>query len=105
MAWAVSSGVLHHVEHKRTQPLTRMELVQALYQFTKMRGFETTQSTSLTAFADAQQLTKQEEAMVGWACRQKILKGTQQGRLQLQAQATRAQAAVMLSRWNSMQSK
>ena len=96
--WAVKNGIASG-DHPTT-PITRQEMITALYQAAFLLGGDTATQAPLTNFADSGQISPASRNAMAWAVAKGILNGTSGGkRLDPEGTVTRAQFAVILYRF------
>jgi hypothetical protein len=92
MAWAVACGISDGTEG--TDNVTREQLVTMLYRY----AGEPESEDSLGAFPDADQVSEYAQKAMSWAVANGVIKGDD-GMLDPQGNATRAQVAAILQRY------
>ena len=103
--WAVENNLFPALEgelFRPEEPVTREELVTALYRCAQLLG-QDTGAAAEPAFPDWNQVSGWAEEAVRWAADTGILKGDGQGRLLPQESLTRAQLAAILQTWGGNQ--
>lgn len=108
IAWAQTCGVVKGETEKTFAPnraATRQELVTMLHRYAKQCGLEMTAGAALDGFADANAVSGYAEEAISWAASVGLLKGSKSGNNLLiapKATATRAEAAALMVRFNSL---
>ena len=102
--WAVSEGIASGYGNTfgTHDPITREQLAVMLYQFAQARGYDVSvgENTNILSYTDVSDVAEYAIPAMQWACGAGIISGTGDGStLTPQGQATRAQAAVMLTRF------
>ena len=102
--WAVSEGIASGYGNTfgTHDPITREQLAVMLYQFAQARGYDVSvgENTNILSYTDMSDVAEYAIPAMQWACGAGIISGTGDGStLTPQGQATRAQAAVMLTRF------
>lgn len=103
--WATSEGVVTGYGNGlfgTNDPITREQLAVMLYQFAQARGYDVSvgENTNILSYTDVSDVAEYAIPAMQWACGAGIINGTGDGSaLSPQGQATRAQAAVMLTRF------
>ena len=103
--WAVSESTAGGYGGGRfgpDDPITREQLAVMLYQYAWNRGYDLSvgENTNILSYADAFDVSEYAVTALQWACGAGIISGTGSGStLTPQGEATRAQAAVMLTRF------
>ena len=105
VAWTAQSGVYTGYADGSFRPndsITREQLAAILYRYAKYKGVDVSvgEDTNILSYADAAEISDYAFPAMQWACGAGIISGTGDGStLTPQGQATRAQAAVMLTRF------
>ena len=102
--WAVSEGIASGYGNTfgTHDPITREQLAVMLYQFAQARGYDVSvgENTNILSYTDMSDVAEYAIPAMQWAVGAGIISGTGDGStLSPQGQATRAQAAVMLTRF------
>ena len=103
--WAVSEGVVGGYGNGlfgANDPITREQFAVMLYRYAQHEGCDVSigEDTNILSYADAFDVSEYAVSALQWACGAGIISGTGDGStLTPQGQATRAQAAVMLTRF------
>ena len=103
--WATSEGVVTGYGNGlfgTNDPITREQLAVMLYRFAQEQGYDVSigENTNILSYTDVADLSEYAISAMQWACGAGIINGTGDGStLSPQGQATRAQAAVMLTRF------
>ncbi len=96
-SWAVDNGI-----SDGTAPggsVSRQQLVTILYRYAVRMGYKTSGSADLTAYPDHASVAAYAKDAMSWSVANSIVGGTTQGTLNPAGTATRAQFAVILSRF------
>ncbi len=99
--WANSMGIVTGVSHTTFDPdglVTREQLATILYRYAKIKGWDISGASALTAFKDGSQTSEWAGRAMEWACADGLILGTNDGKLNPKGQATRAQVATVLMR-------
>ena len=103
--WAASEGIVGGYGNGlfgTNDPITREQFAAMLYQFAQARGYDVSvgENTNILSYTDVSDVAEYAIPAMQWACGAGIISGTGDGStLTPQGQATRAQAAVMLTRF------
>ena len=102
--WVASEGIASGYGNTfgTHDPITREQLAVMLYQFAQARGYDVSvgENTNILSYTDVSDVAEYAIPAMQWACGAGIISGTGDGStLTPQGQATRAQAAVMLTRF------
>ena len=104
LRWALAEGILTAEQVQADAPLTREEMVLALYRRVQQTGGGMTGAWYfLLTFADAEQVGEGADEAIHWAVMSGILSGVGENRLAPKAAATPAQAASMLMRFMQLE--
>ena len=98
--WANSIGVIkgYGGNFNGGADLTRQDLATVLYRYAEAKGYDTSGSNTLDAFSDALDVADYARTAMEWAVANGIIYGTDRG-LEPTGSATRAQVAVMITRY------
>ena len=100
--WAAENGIVKGVDDKTfapNVPVTREQFAAILYRYAGYKGLDVTAEGDLSAFADQDQVSSYARNAVTWAVSTGLIKGVSSDTLAPKASATRAQAAVILVRF------
>ena len=104
--WATSDGIADGYSgglFGPNDPITREQLAVILYRFAQHEGLETaTLEENLSGYADADSISGFAVQAMNWAVGQGLIAGTSGATLSPQGQATRAQIAVILTRFDQL---
>lgn len=101
--WAASIGIVAGYSKDKfgpNDPITRQQMVAIMYQFTKYKKYDVSDSSDISTFKDASSVAKYAVTPVKWAVAKGIISGTDRG-LEPKGTATRAQIAVILRAYDS----
>ena len=82
-----------------TNVVTREQLASFLYTYSKLKGYDVSGQDDLSAFTDAQNISRWALKSVKWAVAENLLRGVGNGQLSSKGQVTRAQIAVILKKY------
>jgi hypothetical protein len=101
VAWANASGIVtgYGKLFRPNDSITREQLAAMLYRYDSYKGFEALDAGDITQFNDAENVSGWAVDAVKWAVGTKIMNGKDQGMLDPQGNATRAEVAAMIKRW------
>lgn len=102
VAWAVENGILTGYGDGvlgTADPVTREQLAVFLYRYAGLQGLDGTAGTGLSGFADSGEVSPWAAEAMAWAVDKGLICGTSAAALSPGETATRAQMAVILSRW------
>lgn len=102
VAWAAERGVVEGFADgtfRPDQPVSRQQLAAILWRYADACGLASGRRASLRSFPDAEEVSGYAYEPLRWALAEKLLQGTAAGRLEPHGSATRAQTAVILSRF------
>ena len=100
--WARITGVATGYGDGTFQPgdcITRQEFAQMLYNYAKYKGYDLTAEGDLSQFPDSGSVADWAEAAMSWANGNKLINGHDDGTLEPDGTATRAQAASILMKF------
>lgn len=101
--WARITGVATGYGDGTFQPgdsITRQEFAQMLYNYAKYKGYDLTAEGDLSTFPDANSIADWAEAGMSWANGNQLINGHDDGTLEPDGTATRAQAASILMKFD-----
>ncbi len=107
VTWATKAGVITGYLDGTFGPanmMTREELATMIYRYAKGKGIDVSEKVELERFPDYQSVTGFAEEAVEWAVAKGIITGDQ-GRIQPQKGASRADTATMIMRYVKMYGK
>jgi len=99
VAWAASEGIIsgHDADHFAPDvPISREQLASILYRYAAYHDWDTTITTMLDSFADADAISPYAEDALSWAASHGIINGMDDNLLTPHGEATRAQVAAIL---------
>ena len=105
VTWAAGQGIVSGYGgglFGPDDPVTREQLAAILWRFAQARGYDVSvgEDTNILSYADFDQLSEYAVPAMQWACGAGIISGTGDGStLSPRGEATRAQFAVMLTRF------
>ncbi|MCL2843074.1 MAG: S-layer homology domain-containing protein [Oscillospiraceae bacterium] len=103
VAWAYSSGVVQGIGDGRFAPavnITRQEMATILHRFASAQGYDVAVASSVTLdFPDANLINDWAVGAMRWAVQNGVMRGTDLGELNPRSNATRAEAATVLTRF------
>jgi uncharacterized repeat protein (TIGR02543 family) len=103
VAWATQNGIAGGVGNNKFAPdngITRQQLAVLLYNYAKYKGYDVSigEDTNILSYKDARNISDYAYPAIQWACGAGIMSGDN-GYLNPNGQATRAQVAAMLKRF------
>ena len=103
VAWAAKNGVVtgYNGIFAPNDAVTREQAAAIFQRFAKLQGRSTDSADTLVSFSDAAAVSAWAKDAMGWAVSSALINGTDNGQLAPQAGATRAQMAVILSRYTN----
>ena len=109
VAWASANGIVTGYDANRfgpNDPVTRQQMASILWRYAKYKDIDVAANgTVLPDFPDRGQIASWAGEAVSWAYSRGIMAGRSDGRLDPNGKATRAEAAVMLSRFLNLTPK
>ena len=103
--WARLNGIASGYSDERFGPddaITREQLAVMLYRFAKAQGHDVTAQADLSGYTDADQISGFAREAMSWASAEGLINGTSGSTLSPDSSATRAQVAVILTRFASI---
>lgn len=103
--WAYAAGVINGVSTTAfdpESPVTREQMVTMIVRYAEKIGAVTGARDDLSQFSDGMQVSSYALAAVRWAVAVGLLRGMDNGRLEPQGTATRAEVATLLMRFASL---
>lgn len=101
VAWASANGIVNGYEDDTFHPgthITRQQMAAFLYRYVRYKGGDTSRRADLSGYTDAGQIAAYALEPLQWANAQGLVNGTSSTTLSPGGNATRAQAAVILTR-------
>ncbi len=108
VAWASSNGVVSGFADGSFGPnadITREQLAAVLYRYAKLKGVDVSAQGDLSGFADRGEVAAWAEEPLQWAVGCGLLNGNADGSLNPAGNATRAQVAAILMRFDEKVAK
>lgn len=102
VAWASENGVVNGYADgtfKPNNPITREQMAAFLFRYAALKEQDVSPRADLSPFADASQIASYAVEAIQWANAQGLVNGTSATTLAPKGNATRAQVAVILSRF------
>lgn len=99
VAWASETGIVSGVGEGKFAPdadVTREQIAVILYNFAKMFGVDVSIGDSMNGFIDASEISTWAKDAVSWAVGAKLISGKDNGMVDPQGKATRAEIATIL---------
>ena len=105
VAWASSNGIVTGYGNGRfgvSDSVTRQQLAAILYRYASLKGIDVSDVADISGYADASEIASWAKAPVEWTVENGIINGVSANKLSPSGTATRAQAAAMLMRFDSI---
>lgn len=102
VAWAEEFGVVDGVSETSFAPnqsITREQMAVILHRYANSLGYDVTESTNLSWYADSAQLSSYAADAMSWAVAEGLISGMTETTLVPKGTATRAQVATILMRF------
>ncbi len=102
VAWASANGIVNGYSDGTFRPgaaITREQMAAFLYRYAQYKGGDVSARADLSAYADAAGIAGYAVEAMAWANAEGLINGTSQTALSPRGTATRAQAAVILTRF------
>lgn len=100
--WAHETGLAAGFDAERfgpNDPVTREQLAAFLMRYAALKGYDVTAKGEVTTFTDAKTISPWAEETISWAVATGLMSGYDDGRLNPQGQASRAEIAAMIERF------
>ena len=98
--WAVKEGIYTGFEDATFRPneaITREQFVKVLYNYSKSKGYSTSNDETLKAFADCNEVSAWADEAMKWAVSHHLIEGKANGKLDPQGEMRRAEVAKVLT--------
>lgn len=105
VAWGESTGVVSGMgdgKYSPTRNITREQLATMLYRYAQYKGYVTSQSGDITQYKDYGKVSNFSRAAMTWAVGAGIITGRPGALLDPKGNASRAEAATMLKRFEEL---
>ena len=102
VAWAVENGIVTGYDNGNFGPcdtITREQLAAILFRYASYKGYNVAERTDLSKFSDKDQIHGYAVEPLAWANSEGLVNGTSAVTLNPRGSATRAQVAVILTRF------
>ena len=103
IAWAAENGIVNGYSESLFGPedgVTREQMATILCRFAQSQGADTSPAADLNAYADREQISSYAVFPLAWASAVKLINGVDEVTLAPQGQATRAQMAAIIMRYD-----
>lgn len=100
--WAASNGIVGGFEDgsfRPDDPITREQMASIMYRYSDHKGYDVTDTASLSKYTDSDQVSEYAKDVMKWAVGSGLLSGRGDNLLAPQGQTTRAEAATILMRY------
>ena len=102
VAWAAANGIVSGITSTEFAPdsdISREQMALIIYRFAKMQGYNVSDASDLSNFADTSDVSDWAIDAIRWANKTELVNGTSETTLSPKATATRAQVAAILMRF------
>ena len=102
ITWTAENGIFRGYDNNLfmpEDPITREQLAAIFYRYADFKGYDTSVKGNLSKFKDADKISDYAETAMQWAVGSGLIKGRDNGTLDPQGTATRAEIAAMLHRF------
>ncbi len=102
VAWAAANGIVSGITSTEFAPdsdISREQMALIIYRFAKMQGYNVSDASDLSNFADTSDVSDWTIDALSWANKARLVNGTSETTLSPKATATRAQVAAILMRF------
>lgn len=101
--WARNNDIIQGYSDEKfasNEPVTREQMAAMLYRYAQFKSISTDETGDLSQFTDSDSISEWAKNSVGWAIGKGLLTGKGNGILDPTGNATRAEVAAMLQRFN-----
>ena len=105
VAWAAEHGIVEGYSDTAfgpNDPITREQLAAILYRYAQYKGYDVSAKADLSKFTDVDEISGYALEPLQWANAEGLINGKGNGVLDPKGQATRAEAAAILMRFNEV---
>ncbi|MGN0962557.1 MAG: S-layer homology domain-containing protein, partial [Clostridia bacterium] len=104
VSWGTENGIVEGYDGKFSpmDSITREQMAAMMYRYAELNGCDVSASASFDTFSDGNTVSDWAKEEMGWAVASKLIQGHEDGTLEPQGNATRAQAAAVLQRFAEM---
>ena len=104
VSWGTENGIVEGFDGKFSpmDSITREQMAAMMYRYAELNGCDVSASASFDAFSDGSTVSEWAKEEMSWAVASKLIQGHENGTLEPQGNATRAQAAAVLQRFAEM---
>lgn len=102
VSWATEAGIVSGIGNGQFAPddsISRQQLATMLHRYAEYKNYSTEAYSDFTAFSDSEEISDYAQTALHWAVGAEIIAGSD-GKILPQDNATRAQAATMLMRFD-----
>lgn len=102
VAWAAQNGIISGVSETEFAPnsaITREQMATVIYRYAMLKGYTSTESSELDAFADADEISEYALDAFKWANAAGLINGVSETSISPKTSSTRAQVATILMRF------
>ena len=102
VAWAAANGIVSGITSTEFAPdsdISREQMALIIYRFAKKQGYNVSDASDLSNFADTSDVSDWAIDAIRWANKTELVNGTSETTLSPKATATRAQVAAILMRF------
>lgn len=102
VAWAASNEIVSGITSTEFAPdsdISREQMALVIYRFAKMQGYDVTDKSDISNFADKDDVSDWALDAIKWANKAELINGTSKTLLSPKATATRAQVAAIIMRF------
>ena len=103
--WAAEHGIVEGYSDTAfgpNDPITREQMAAILYRYAQYKGYDVSAKADLNKFTDADEISNYALEALQWANAEGLINGKGDGVLDPKGQATRAEAAAILMRFNEV---
>lgn len=103
--WAAEHGIVEGYSDTAfgpNDPITREQMAAILYRYAQYKGYDVSAKADLNKFTDADEISNYALEALQWANAEGLINGKGDGVLDPRGQASRAEAAAILTRFNEV---
>ena len=105
ISWAQGNKIVEGYGNSKFGPqdnITREQMAAILYRYATCKGYDTSKTSGLNGFTDADSISQYAKVSMGWAVENGLISGKGQGILDPKKGATRGEVATILTRFNNL---
>lgn len=103
VSWGIQQGLINADGFTAEGSMSRQNMISMIYNYAKLKGYDTSAAADLSGFADASQVSPDAEAAVRWAVDNGIISGNDQKQLLPEDGVLRCDAAKIFVKFAELQ--